>query len=679
MRMLRLAIRLLPIWFLASIGCESDTPETLIRLVIDSDLAVETELSSLEVRIFDAHGTDELGRQEFALAVERSGSRYALPLSIKLLPDAKSKDIEFLLVITGIGPSGTEGSDVELVEERILTSFRPRASRRVDVFLSRLCLHQLCRDANGAQSALTCDANTGECVDISMGQDPDIDSDGGGPQDQPSDDASQDWEATIDAGNGDGGVDAEVGSSEHDASLGNQVSAPGTLGEPCSDEGVRACAGHNSGDALLCEGGKWKLRTVCDGNTRCDTRIGGMMGTCQNVAPACLGRQPHERVCEGTLVRICGADLLDSSETPCIANEHCVAMPTPHCECDTGFAKDTGGGCTNIDDCVANNCQHGGRCRDGVSNYSCDCSGTGYEGERCQSDVNECAQVTSCDPQYRCAQTLAPGYTCLGHMADWPMPDSAPGAKRVPSYDTSTSGVVKDRVTGLWWEANVDLNTYTWANAGSHCDVLVLDSRSDWRLPTKIELESIIDHAASSLALNPAFFSPGSEQEYWTSSTNIDAVDSKWTVWFADGGSYRAFASSEARARCVRSDVFSAGTPATRYQVSVTDGTVLDTRTTLTWQRAVDRQKRSLPDAVSYCQARGAGWRLPTLKELLTLVDPTTSPSIDLAAFPSTPTDWFQSSTLAAADAAQSWLLLFSIPNTTRGPSASGGLVRCVR
>lgn len=46
---------------------------------------------------------------------------------------------------------------------------------------------------------------------------------------------------------------------------------------------------------------------------------------------------------------------------------------------------------TDIDDCVGDACQNGGRCTDRVNGFDCDCSGTGFEGARCEFDVDECA------------------------------------------------------------------------------------------------------------------------------------------------------------------------------------------------------------------------------------------------------------------------------------------------
>ncbi|MCK6586273.1 MAG: DUF1566 domain-containing protein, partial [Polyangiaceae bacterium] len=68
---------------------------------------------------------------------------------------------------------------------------------------------------------------------------------------------------------------------------------------------------------------------------------------------------------------------------------------------------------------------------------------------------------------------------------------------------------------------------------------------------------------------------------------------------------------------------------------------MLDKDTNLTWQRQVDANIYNQIEADAYCMAlntNGGGWRLPTISELLTLVDETGySPAIDTTAFPNTP------------------------------------------
>lgn len=89
--------------------------------------------------------------------------------------------------------------------------------------------------------------------------------------------------------------------------------------------------------------------------------------------------------------------------------------------------------------------------------------------------------------------------------------------------------------------------------------------------------------------------------------------------------------------------------PTEHYVVS--NGTVLDTQTGLVWQQVLSGSTYTWNDAQSYCAAlssNGAGWRVPSIKELTTLVNFSASklPLIDTRAFPNTPGKVFWSSSL---------------------------------
>jgi hypothetical protein len=124
-----------------------------------------------------------------------------------------------------------------------------------------------------------------------------------------------------------------------------------------------------------------------------------------------------------------------------------------------------------------------------------------------------------------------------------------------------------------------------------------------------------------------------------------------------------------------------ANAPAGRYTTS--GGTVYDTKTKLTWQQAVAPGTYTWANAKAYCAGlslNGTGWRLPTIKELQTIVDESqTNPSIDTTAFPSTPAQSFWSSSPLAGSSSNAWLVDFSFGYTNNNDVSSASLVRCVR
>lgn len=76
---------------------------------------------------------------------------------------------------------------------------------------------------------------------------------------------------------------------------------------------------------------------------------------------------------------------------------------------------------------------------------------------------------------------------------------------------------------------------------------------------------------------------------------------------------------------------------------------IFDGATGLTWQQTFSAQGLSWSDAATYCSTQTGGFRLPTFKELLSIVDYTKPPSstvgtINPVAFPNTPPSLFWSS-----------------------------------
>jgi hypothetical protein len=140
-----------------------------------------------------------------------------------------------------------------------------------------------------------------------------------------------------------------------------------------------------------------------------------------------------------------------------------------------------------------------------------------------------------------------------------PNPSDA-GVSPVDSYDTSSvAGVVIDKVTGLWWQHPIDANDNqgnncsggcTQAQALTYCAHLNLGGHCDWRLPTRIELISIVDITRQNPAIDgPAF--PGTPAaDFWTASSLPEL--GAWVVGFAAGGMQIYAQSTLDRVRCVR-------------------------------------------------------------------------------------------------------------------------------
>ncbi len=124
-----------------------------------------------------------------------------------------------------------------------------------------------------------------------------------------------------------------------------------------------------------------------------------------------------------------------------------------------------------------------------------------------------------------------------------------------------------------------------------------------------------------------------------------------------------------------------ANAPAGRYTIA--SGTVTDTATKLVWQQAVDPGMWTWQDAQSYCAGlalAGGGWRVPSVNELMTLIDFSVAgpgPTIDATAFPGTPAESFWSSSLVGT--ANASFVYFSSGSAYYADVTVTYRVRCVR
>jgi Protein of unknown function (DUF1566) len=264
--------------------------------------------------------------------------------------------------------------------------------------------------------------------------------------------------------------------------------------------------------------------------------------------------------------------------------------------------------------------------------------------------------------------------------ATWPMPNSAPGLPNPQSFDTQTAGVVVDRVTGLMWQRDLDGKEPTLAEATQMCAALTLASYDDWRLPSRIELVSILDNTHVQPSINLTAFPQTAIDWYWTSTLAADDPQKAWYVYFYFGYPQTDLVSNQFSARCVRPLVPHAA-PATRYDVQA--DTVRDVATGLTWQRAVPADTFALDAARNYCSvlnlAGKQGWRLPSSVELLTLIDERAdSPMIDRVAFPNTPGEPFWSTTDFGGVPGMAWQIYFDRGNGLYGLPNATFRVRCV-
>ena len=118
--------------------------------------------------------------------------------------------------------------------------------------------------------------------------------------------------------------------------------------------------------------------------------------------------------------------------------------------------------------------------------------------------------------------------------------------------DFSKSGdIVTDSATGLQWQDDAVGSSVGWQGAIDRCEVLSLGGHSDWRLPNKKELLSIVDYSKYNPSINGEFQSTTSSY-YWSSTTHANSTNSAWVVGFYYGYTNGDGKDDNYYVRCVR-------------------------------------------------------------------------------------------------------------------------------
>jgi hypothetical protein len=175
----------------------------------------------------------------------------------------------------------------------------------------------------------------------------------------------------------------------------------------------------------------------------------------------------------------------------------------------------------------------------------------------CAQDNDTCfyeASSASCSTGLLCERSVPT--SCVDpNWAEWPMPnvqvDVSAGAPNLSSYTDNGDGTVTDNVTQLMWQQAVS-GTYTWAQAQTHCAAVTVAGHSDWRLPSQIEVESIIDYGqATAPFISGTYFPSTPASEFW-SSTPLVGGTTGWPVFFMTGYPGAFTATGSYPVRCVR-------------------------------------------------------------------------------------------------------------------------------
>jgi hypothetical protein len=262
--------------------------------------------------------------------------------------------------------------------------------------------------------------------------------------------------------------------------------------------------------------------------------------------------------------------------------------------------------------------------------------------------------------------------------------------------------VVLDRSSGLMWTQNAALDPFpmTWSEALDRIEALnqtTLYGYSDWKLPNRRELFSLVSHTTANPCLPPDHpFIDIFNGYYWTSTSCARLPNQAWYIHLGGArvfkgmkhGSYMVwpvrdagsqirptgqrlcYDSQGSRADCRRSGQdgqFQAGIRIAAPRFRENNDIVYDSATGLTWSRQADPIKGQVDWQTALAEIEGMNarnrfgfndWRLPTIAELESLTDmsmhspalPAGSPFNQIQAF-------YWSSTTSMIDSTYAWVL----------------------
>jgi Protein of unknown function (DUF1566) len=191
----------------------------------------------------------------------------------------------------------------------------------------------------------------------------------------------------------------------------------------------------------------------------------------------------------------------------------------------------------------------------------------------CASMATRCAErsVQTCGAQAGGCPGWATTMTCSASLvcersgeaacadpewAEWPVPNSpddvAAGAPNVERYTDNGDDTITDNVTQLMWQKTAPSTVYSQPDAVTHCSGLTQAGYDDWRLPTEMELISLIDFGSSSPCMDTRYFPNASSDAFWSATPSSASAALAWGVTFLNGSVGTNAIALPYGARCVR-------------------------------------------------------------------------------------------------------------------------------
>ena len=367
----------------------------------------------------------------------------------------------------------------------------------------------------------------------------------------------------------------------------------------------------------------------------CDLLAGCTARGADAACGPCPGGYRDERM-DGT--RCVDIDECKAGGASCVEHASCKNLPGSYaCQCDPGYNGDGHKSCLKNVLCNADgsSCAAAASCKDlGGARY-CVCK-DGYAGDGAScSDIDECASGNG-----GCGDAKL--WSCANN------PGAAPSCSDIDECASGNGGCGDAR---YWTCKNnrgaaptcSDIDECKVDNGGCGSDVYVRCVNNSGAAPSCNDIDECATNnggcgdAKHWVCKNKQGAAPGCEDLDECQVNNGGCSKLPKATCFNNVGAAPS-------CKCPSGDPGD-GITCARF---VPDPTVVDDYTTgLEWGRQPQPGTYTWAEASGQCGPKlsGAGWRLPTLDELLGIVDKSKTPTIDPDAFPSTPPQFFWTST----------------------------------
>lgn len=212
---------------------------------------------------------------------------------------------------------------------------------------------------------------------------------------------------------------------------------------------------------------------------------------------------------------------------------------------EAGVADAQAPACISADDCSDARLCIAGQC-------SCPwiCAGTCVDTATDRLNCGDCNRP--CTDKEQCAAgACVPLPTPATEWANWPMPNTPDSGLPNPASYTVGTDTTLDNVTRLEWQRGARLGL-TWQEARKYCEDATFGGKTDWRLPTAIELVSILDHGQNQPNIDIRAFPTSEISDHFWSTLVHSSLDCVYTVNINRGALSCSNPTNPGEVRCVR-------------------------------------------------------------------------------------------------------------------------------